>query len=176
MCTWLRLCLHTRTLIWCWWLLGWRSGDLVVKSVGQVITRPTVGWLCAEHSCTKRLTPASHTASPFISDHCLVELNCGGVDPYVPVSISDLLQRVVVVPSPRLCCCLSRLFSNHTQTSHCCPCLLCSENIINVKTWIIFLIRLLDIFWQHSYFFKWYFYLDKSEICMMNFKFFWYSR
>lgn len=75
-----------------------------MESVGQVITRPTVGWLRAEHSCTKRLTPASHSASPFISGHCLVELDCGGVDPYVPrrltIPISDLLQRVVVVPSP----------------------------------------------------------------------------
>lgn len=64
------------------------------------------------------------------------------------------------------------LLSGHTQASHCCPCLLCSENIISVKTWIIFPNRLLDIFWQHSYFFKWYFYLDKSEICMMNFQVF----
>lgn len=68
------------------------------------------------------------------------------------------------------------LLSDCAQASHCCPCLLCSETIISVKTWIIFLIRLLDIFWQHSYLFKWYFYLDKSEICMLNLKFFWYSR
>ena len=86
-----------------------------MKSVG-----PAMGWLCAERSCTRRLTPA-HSTSHLHSDHGLVELDCGAVDPYVPsrltISISDLLQRVVVMPSPWLCCCRSHLFDSAAASS-----------------------------------------------------------
>lgn len=72
-----------------------------MKSIGS-----TVGWLCAERSCTRRLTPA-HSTSRLHSDHGLVELDCGAVDPYVPsrpvaACSSDAFSVAVLLPVPSL--------------------------------------------------------------------------